>query len=123
MSITIAGNVTRDPVPSRRKSGKPTRTSFGVIENHKWIDFGTGEPGEAKTLLEVNCRGGLAENVISTIRQGDRVIVTGRLQRMEWTNGEGDERERLLLLADDVGLSLWGNSAIPNDEPDLEAAL
>jgi single-stranded DNA-binding protein len=116
VSITIAGNVTRNPTTSRPKTGLPTRATFGIVEHQKWIDFRTGEPGEASTLLEVNCRGGLAENVVSTVRQGDRVIVSGRLGRAEWTNAAGLTSERFFLLAEDVALSLWATSAIPDDD-------
>jgi len=107
MSITVAGNVTSDPRPSRsrggarrtpidQRTGQPvTRTKFWVLVSHD------GPP----TLRPVCARGRLAESIIAAVRRGDRVIVTGRLQEVRWptTSGEGSE---LVLLADDVGLSL-----------------
>jgi single-strand DNA-binding protein len=121
MSTTIAGRLSRDPVPSAPKTGRGStvRTRFGVVTTRQWINRKTLLPEESSNLVEVSCRGVLAENLIASLRQGDRVIVTGELQTVRWESQSG-EHSRLELMAEEVGLSLSRHRIDPpsDDEPE-----
>jgi single-strand DNA-binding protein len=57
--------------------------------------------------LAVNVwRASLAENCSQHLRKGARVSVTGRLDMQTWTDKEGEERNELRLIAEDVTLAL-----------------
>jgi single-stranded DNA-binding protein len=122
MSTSIVGNVTRDPKPSSSKTSlKPlTRTTFGVIVKRTWINPRSGQPDESTSRIEVNCRGALAENVIASVRKGDRVMVKGHMEERTWTNQHGAEGSRLMLMAHEVGLSLLFAKIHPPDDEDDE---
>ena len=118
MSTAIVGNVTRDPKPSATKTSlKPlARTSFGVIVKRTRINPRSGKPDESTSKIEVHCRGPLADNVIASVRKGDRVIVKGHMEEFTWTNQHGAESSRLMLMAAEVGLSLLFAKIYPPDD-------
>lgn len=69
-------------------------------EDGKWVDDG-------KSLwLSITCFRQLAENVAESIRKGDLVSVTGKLQTDEWESEGGEKRSRTVMIADDVSASL-----------------
>jgi single-stranded DNA-binding protein len=132
MSTAIVGNVTRDPKASAARGGQRAtpvssrtgqtvvRTTFAVIVTRRWTNPWSGKPEESTSRIEVNCRGPLAENVIASVRKGDRVIVNGHMEEVTWTNQHGVESSRLILMAHEVGLSLLFSKIYPpdDDEPD-----
>ena len=55
----------------------------------------------------VSCRRSLAENVLASLRVGDRVMVHGRVRTQSWTDQKtGELRERQVLEADCIGHDL-----------------
>lgn len=70
----FVGNVTRDPELKATKSGLP-KTTLSVAVNE-----GDREKGTEKThFIRVNVLGRRAENVVSTLGRGDRVVVVARI--------------------------------------------
>lgn len=68
-------------------------------ENDEWVDD--------KTLwLSVTCFKQLAENCAESLRKGDLVSVTGKLQTDEWESEGGEKRSRTVIIADGVAASL-----------------
>jgi len=103
-TVTIVGNVTRDPELRYTKSGAAV-TGFGVAvaarekgDNGEWVD---GEP----SFYDVTCWRLLAESVAEAVGKGKRVVVTGKLRQSSWEQ-DGQKRSKVEVVADDVALSV-----------------
>ena len=110
-TVTVVGNVTRDPELRFTPNGAAV-TSFGLAWNRK------GQNDEdVVSFFDVTCWSGLAENVAESIHKGDRVVVYGRLDQRSWENPEGERRSKVEIVADDVSPSLrWATVEITRNE-------
>ena len=104
-SITISGNITRDP-EMRYTSGGTSTATFGVAVNRSWRNQQTQEWEERTSFFNVVCWQALAENVAASLRKGTRVVVTGRLEQRSWETDQGEKRSIVEIVADDVAASL-----------------
>jgi single-strand DNA-binding protein len=110
-SITIVGNVTRDPELRFTPSGQ-ANTRIGVAVNRRWQDKTSGEWQEATSFFDVVCWRELAENVSESLSRGARVLVTGRLEQRTYEK-EGEKRSVVEIIADEVGPSLrWATAEV-----------
>ena len=110
-TVTVVGNVTRDPELRFTPNGAPV-CNFGVAWNRK----GQNDE-EIVSFFDVTCWSGLAENVAESIHKGDRVVVYGRLDQRSWENPEGERRSKVEIVADDVSPSLrWATVEITRNE-------
>jgi single-strand DNA-binding protein len=115
-SVTIIGNVTRDPELRFTASGQATAT-FGMAVNRRWMNRQTNEWQEAVSFLNVVCWRELAENAAETLHKGTRVIVTGRLEQRSWETQDGEKKSIVEIVADEVGPSLrWASAAVTRNE-------
>src|SRR5687768_14541162 len=114
-SITIVGNVTRDPELRFTPSGQ-ANARLGVAVNRRWQDRGSGEWQEQVSFFDVVCWRELAENVGSSIKKGTRVIVTGRLEQRTWEK-DGQKHYAVEIIADEVAPSLrWATATVERTE-------
>jgi single-strand DNA-binding protein len=104
-SITISGNLTRDPEVRFLQTGTAV-TSLRVgasdrkkDENGNWTD---GDP----CYLDVTVWRQTGENVAESLRKGDAVLISGRLRQRTYTNKEGAEVTVFDVEADDIAPSL-----------------
>ena len=104
-SVTIVGNITRDPESRFTSTGRQT-TSFGVAVNRSWRNQQTQEWEERTSFFNVVTWAQLAENVSSSLTKGMRVLVTGRLEQRSWETEQGDKRSVVEIVADEIGPSL-----------------
>ncbi|HUP87378.1 MAG TPA: single-stranded DNA-binding protein [Acidimicrobiales bacterium] len=104
-SITIVGNITRDPELRFTPAGVPT-AQFGVAVNRSWQNRQTQEWEEQTSFIDVVCWRDLADNVSESLSKGSRVIVTGRLEQRSWETQDGEKRSKVEIVADEVGASL-----------------
>jgi len=110
-TVTIVGNVTRDPELRFTPSGLPV-CGFGVAWNQRNRD---GE--DTAHFFEVTCWQSLAENVSESITKGTRVIVYGRLDWSSWETEQGEKRNQVKLIADEVAASLrWSTVDVTRNE-------
>jgi len=115
-SITLVGNVTRDPELRFTPSGQATAT-FGLAVNRRWQNRQTQEWEEATSFFDVVCWREMAENVSESLTRGSRVIVTGRLEQRSWETPDGDKRSRVEVIADELGPSLrWATAQVVRNE-------
>jgi single-strand DNA-binding protein len=115
-TVTIVGNLTRDPELRFTPTGQATAT-FGVAVNRVWTDRQSQERKEATSFLDVVCWGQLAENAAQSLTRGTRVIVSGRLDQRSWENQEGEKRSKIEITADEVSPSLrWATAEITKNE-------
>lgn len=115
-TITVIGNLTRDPELRFTSNGQAT-TTVGVAVNRRWMNQATQEWEEATSFFDVVCWRDLAENVAESLHRGARVVVTGRLEQRSWETPEGDKRSKVEIVADEVGPSLrWATAAVTKTE-------
>jgi single-strand DNA-binding protein len=115
-TVTLVGNVTRDPELRFTPSGQAT-TTFGLAVNRRWQNRQTQEWEEATSFIDIVCWRELAENASESIKRGSRVIVTGRLDQRSWETAEGDKRSKVEVTADEIGPSLrWATAVVTKNE-------
>ena len=109
-TVTIIGNVTRDPELRYLTSGTAL-AQLGVAVNRRYMQ--NNEWQEETSFFDVVCWRDLADNVSESISKGDRIIVTGRLEQRSWETQDGDKRSKVEIVADEVGPSLrWATARI-----------
>ncbi|MEJ7764623.1 MAG: single-stranded DNA-binding protein [Acidimicrobiales bacterium] len=115
-TVTIVGNVTRDPELRYTPSGAAL-AAFGVAVNRVWTDKQTNDRKEQVSFFDVVCWREMADNVCESLSKGSRVIVTGRLEQRSWEDGDGNKKSKVEIVADEVGPSLrWASAEITRNE-------
>ena len=115
-TVTVIGNVTRDPELRFTPSGQAIAT-FGLAVNRRWQNRQTQEWEENVSFFDVTCWAQLGQNVSDTLVKGSRAIVTGRLEQRSWETDQGDKRSKVEIIADEVGPSLrWATADITRNE-------
>ena len=109
-TVTIVGNITRDPELRFTAGGKGI-ASFGVAVNRRWQQ--NGEWQEKGSFFNVTAWDTLGENIAASLTKGTRVIVTGRLEQREYETKEGEKRNVVEIVADEIGPSLrWARAEV-----------
>ena len=115
-SITLVGNITRDPELRFTPSGAPT-ASFGLAVNRRWQNRQTNDWEEATSFFDIVCWREMAENAAESLSKGSRVIVTGRLEQRSWETQEGEKRSKIEVVADEIGPSLrWATAEVKKND-------
>ena len=104
-TITISGNITREPEMRYTPSGV-SKVTFGVAVNRSWRNQQTQEWEEQTSFFNVVAWRQLAENVAASLTKGSRVVVSGRLEQRSWETEAGEKRSVVEIVADDVAPSL-----------------
>src|SRR5699024_6694230 len=104
-TITVVGTIGTPPELQTSEDGRPF-LNFRLATNHSWQDtktreFVDGEPN----WFTVKAFRTLAVNAHASLEKGQRVIVRGRLQVRNWTNGERSGT-RVEVMADHIGHDL-----------------
>ena len=109
-SVTLVGNITRDP-ELRYTTGGRGVASFGLAVNRRYQQ--NGEWQEDTSFFNVVAWGDLGENSAASLNKGARIVVTGRLQQREYETREGEKRNVVEVIADDLGPSLrWAQAQV-----------
>lgn len=128
-TVTIKGWAGASPVLAQTQNGKPfARLRVASTERYRndkdeWVDAATD-------WYTVRVWGERAENLTASVRKGDPLIVTGRLELETWTTTDGEHRSDLILRATALGHDLSygqsvfrrtakGGSRVPEDPRDL----
>ncbi|HUZ43412.1 MAG TPA: single-stranded DNA-binding protein [Acidimicrobiales bacterium] len=115
-TITITGNLTRDP-ELRFTAGGQATTSFGIAVNRSWQDPQSQEWLESTSFFDVVAWAELAENATESLARGTRVTVTGRLEQRCWETPDGQRRSKVEINATDIALSLrWATAKVTKTE-------
>jgi single-strand DNA-binding protein len=113
-SVTLIGNLTRDP-ELRYTTGGRGVASFGLAVNRRYQQ--NGEWQEQTSFFNVVCWGELGENAAATLTKGSRAIVTGRLEQRSWETNDGEKRSVVEVIADEIGPSLrWATAQVERTE-------
>lgn len=109
-SVTLVGNLTRDPELRFTTGGKGI-ASFGLAVNRRYQQ--NGEWVEKVSFFNCTAWDALGENAASSMTKGMRVIVTGRLEQREYEDSTGQKRNVVEIVCDDLGPSLrWARAEI-----------
>lgn len=111
-TITIIGNLTRDPELKFLNSGQAcTKITVAVSRKDK-------NQNESVSFFDVTSFGSLAENVANSLHKGSRTFVSGRLEQSSWENEKGEKRTRVEVVADAIGPDLrWNSANIADNRP------
>ena len=96
--VILAGNLTRDP----QLSYLPSNTAvceFGIAVNRKSRDK-DGNQREEVCYVDVQAFGRQAETINQYFQKGKPILVEGRLRYRDWTNKEGQKRNKLDVVVD-----------------------
>src|SRR5487761_1611823 len=120
-SITIVGNVTRDPEHKFLNSGQAA-VRFSVAVNRRWQNRQTQEWEERVSYFEVTGYGQMAENAANSLSKGSRVVVNGRLEQRSWETENGEKRSIVEINADEIAPSLRFATAVVTKTPRAEGS-
>jgi len=100
-SVVIVGNLTRDPELRATPSGTSV-CSLRVAVNDRVKDPTTGEWGDKPNYFDVDVFGGQGERCAQYLARGRQVAVAGRLRWREWETQDGQKRQAVSIVADNV---------------------
>ena len=109
--ITVVGNVAGPPRQRVTPAGVVV-ADFRIAATPRRLDRAANTWGDGETLwFGVTAWRALAEHCTSSLKKGDRVVVTGRLTTRSWEVEGGERRSGLEVDATSVGLELSRGSA------------
>jgi single-strand DNA-binding protein len=103
-SVSFAGNLTDQP-EVRYTEGGIARARFRVAVSDR-------REQEASFFTVVVWRN-QAEHAVESLAKGSRVVVMGRLQQRSWTTEDGNARQAVEVVAEELGPSLRWATARP----------
>ena len=110
--VTVVGTLGRPP-ELRFTPGGQAVASFGLAVSRRWQNKQTQEWDEKTSWFNITCWGTLAENVAASLDKGLRVVVTGRLEQREYDTKDGEKRNVVEIVADEIGPSLrWATANV-----------
>ncbi|GGM30556.1 single-stranded DNA-binding protein [Promicromonospora citrea] len=102
--VTVSGFAGSNPALHVTPDKDKEWTSFRVASTRRYVND-DGEWTDGRTLwFTVKAWRAAAQNVVRSVRKGDPVVVTGRLEVDEWTGPDGQERVSLVIAASAVGI-------------------
>jgi single-strand DNA-binding protein len=132
--VVLTGNLTRDPELRSLPSGMSV-CSLRIASNTRRKDNSTGEWVDKPNYFDVTVWGRQGENAAQYLSKGRPVAVDGRLEWREWETPNGEKRQAVEIVADNVqflsspeGMGGGGNggftprSDVPVDTNDFVAA-
>ena len=104
--MTVVGNLTSDPELRYTQNGLAV-ANFTIASTPRTLDRASNEWKDGEALfLRASVWREFAEHVASSLTQGSRVIVQGRLKQRSYETKEGEKRTSFELDVDEIGPSL-----------------
>jgi single-strand DNA-binding protein len=112
-SITVIGNLTKDPDLRYTQSGVAV-ASLSVAVNRRMMNKESGDwEDRLDGYFDINIWRDHAENVAESLKKGDRVIVMGRLIKRSYDDRDGVTKWVTEIEADEICPSLrWARAEI-----------
>jgi single-strand DNA-binding protein len=104
-TVTFVGNLTGDPELRYTPTGTPVANFDVAVNNRKRNAAGEWEDGEA-TFYRVAVFREYGEHVAESLTKGSQVLVVGRLATRTWEGQDGNSRQSLDVIADEIGPTL-----------------
>ena len=109
-TITVVGNLTRDPELKYTRNDN-AMVRFSVADNHRYMR--DNEWQDKTSFVDCVAWGDIAENISNSLTKGTRVIVVGRIDQQTWENEDGDKRSKLEIAVDSIGPELrWATTEV-----------
>ena len=105
--LIMTGNLTRDP-EMRTVGADKAVTHFTIAHNSRY-KTSDGEQREEVTFIDCEAWGRQGEIAAQYLTKGTMVIVEGRIKQDNWTDKEGQKRNKLKLVAERVHLTPRGS--------------
>ncbi|MBI2709862.1 MAG: single-stranded DNA-binding protein [Actinobacteria bacterium] len=104
-TVTLVGNVTRDPELRFTPSGQ-AKVTIGLAVSRRWQNRSTNDWEEQTSFFNVIAWRDLAENAAESVEKGSRIVVTGRLEQRSWETDNGERRSVIEVVADEIAASM-----------------
>lgn len=108
-SVLLEGNLVRDPEEVVIGESATQMAKFGIAVN-RFFKNAQSEPVEEVMFITIQAWGPLAKSCLQYLQKGRGVRVVGRLRQERWTDKEGANRERIIVVAEHVEFKSDGNS-------------
>ena len=109
-TVTLVGNLTRDPELRFTQGGRAVATLGMAVSRRYQVN---NEWQEQTSFFNVVCWGTLGENAAASLAKGTRIMVTGRLEQRSYETQDGDKRSIVEVVADEIGPSLrWATAQV-----------
>lgn len=99
-TVTVSGNLTRDPEVRNLPSTGTAVCSLRIAHNERYKDA-SGEWADRAAYFDVTVWSGLGEWMGRNLTKGQKVVVSGRLRWREWET-DGNKRQAVDITADSV---------------------
>jgi single-strand DNA-binding protein len=99
--VIITGNLTRDPELRSLPSGMSV-CSLRIASNTRRKDGQSGEWVDKANYFDVTIWGKQGENAAQYLSKGRPVALDGRLEWREWQDKEGNNRQSVEIVADNI---------------------
>jgi single-strand DNA-binding protein len=99
--VVLVGNLTRDPELKALPSGTSV-CELGLAVNHRRKSQQTGEWIEEPNYFRVSVFGSQADTCARFLSKGRQVAIDGRLRWRQWDTPEGQKREAVEIIAENV---------------------
>ncbi|RZP24109.1 MAG: single-stranded DNA-binding protein [Candidatus Actinomarinales bacterium] len=112
-TVTLVGTITRD-LELRHTPAGAAVVDIGIAQNKSVRQpDGTWTRDGDPMYFECTVWRDMAEHANATLGKGMRVIVTGRLDYQTWENNDGEVRNKIKVLVDEIGPSLrWATANV-----------
>ena len=102
-SVSIAGNLTRDPELRATSSGMSVM-QFGVAVNDRAKNQQTGQWEDKPCFVDCVMFGSRAEKLAQYMNKGTKVCINGKLSYSSWQAQDGSKRSKLEVIVNDIEL-------------------
>jgi single-strand DNA-binding protein len=113
-TVTIVGNLTRDPELRFTQGGRAICTLGIAVSRRYQVN---NEWKEDTSFFNVVAWGQLGENAASSLTKGTRVVASGRLEQRSYEAQGGEKKSVVEIVADEIGPSLrWASAQVDRNE-------
>jgi single-strand DNA-binding protein len=99
-SIILEGNLTADPMVKTTPNGT-SLTGFGIAVNRQYF-VSEKEVAKEVSFFDIETWGKLADSCGNNLKKGRGVRVVGRLKQNRWTDENGKNHSRVIIVAEHV---------------------
>lgn len=99
-SVSISGNLTRDP-ELRQTAGGMAILGFGVAVNDRRKNQQTGEWEDCPNFIDCTMFGERAKAVSCFLSKGSKVAIEGKLRWSQWER-DGQKRSKVEVIVDEI---------------------
>ena len=114
-SVLLEGNLVRDPERVELGENTSAMTKFAIAVN-RFFRNAIAEAVEEVMFINVQAWGTLGKNCMTYLQKGRGVRVVGRLRQERWTDKDGGNRERILVVAEHVEFKKEPNTTTKAEE-------